>query len=154
MINPIINLLASSVIAILIFTIFVIFVFRTGLVWKSRNKDGLLKKKHSLASVLSMLILPAGFIVLQVIFSRLTFEATDHISIVLSMNFMLFAILFIYDSLVIDYLVLSLWRPDWLKIPSTLNKDSMKKHILISIPIGTIIGAVMTLISTSIFYLI
>ncbi len=148
------NLGIWSSIGIVLFSIFVIIVFRTGFVWKSRDKDGLLKKKQSLTGKLSLLILPVSFILLQIAFSYFSFDKNSTASYwsIFIINYMLFGVLFTYDTFVIDYIVLSLWTPKFLKIPSTLNKDSMRKHILFSIPIGFLIGFILTLSSVSIFY--
>ena len=152
--NLLMNLGIWSSIGIALFSIFVVIVFRTRFVWKSRDKDGLLKKKQSLTGKLSSLILPVSFILLQIEFSYFSFDKNSTASYwsIFIINYMLFAVLFTYDTLVIDYIVLSLWKPKFLKIPSTLNKDSMRKHILFSIPIGFLIGFILTLSSVSIFY--
>jgi sensor c-di-GMP phosphodiesterase-like protein len=39
-----------------------------------------------------------------------------------------------------------------LRIPAAMGKESMQKHMLISIPIGLIVGLAMTLISSTIAY--
>ncbi len=150
--NIITNLILWSLIGIFIFNLFVIIVFRTGFVWKSRNKKGLLKKKQSLLGYLSMLILPIGIISIQLLFSYFSFNSTFSFTKIFLLNYLLYAILFVYDTFVIDYITLSLWKPKFLKIPKNLNSKSMNKHILISIPFGAIIGLIITLISVLIFY--
>jgi len=152
--NILINLGLWSLIGIFLFSLFVIIVFRTGFVWKSRNKKGLLKKKQSLSGYLGMLILPIGIISIQLLFSYFSFEDNIIFSFakIFLLNYFLYGILFIYDTFIIDYIILSLWRPKFLKIPKNLNSKSMNEHILISIPIGAIIGLVITFISVLIFY--
>ncbi|MCP4418906.1 MAG: hypothetical protein GY805_20000 [Chloroflexi bacterium] len=39
-------------------------------------------------------------------------------------------------------------------IPDEMNAESMREHIIASLPIGTIIGAALTAISTAIAYFI
>ena len=56
-------------------------------------------------------------------------------------------ILVIYDSIVIDWLVIVLWRPAFLKLPDAMNAESMKKHILITIPVAPVICLVIAGIS-------
>jgi hypothetical protein len=57
-------------------------------------------------------------------------------------------ILLIYDTLVIDYLVIVKWRPKFLLIPEAMNAQSMRQHILATIPVGPVIGLVLTALST------
>lgn len=68
------------------------------------------------------------------------------------LNYGIYLILFIFDTFFIDGFVLAVWRPAFLQLPDEMGKDSMKKHILISIPIGLLIGVILTLISTSTSY--
>ena len=49
-----------SLIGIFIANIFYIIVFRTGIVWTSRNKDGLLKKKIQISGIFAMLTILIG----------------------------------------------------------------------------------------------
>jgi hypothetical protein len=150
--NIITNLILWSLIGIFLFNLFVIIVFRTGFVWKSRNKKGLLKKKQSFWGYLSMLILPTAIVIIQLLFNYFSFNSTFSFTKIFLLNYLLYAILFVYDTFVIDYITLSLWKPKFLKIPKNLNSKSMNKHILISIPFGAIIGLIITLISVLIFY--
>ena len=68
------------------------------------------------------------------------------------MNFGHYLIFFIFDSVVIDGLVLSVWRPAFLQLPDAMGSESMKRHILLSIPIGTVIGIGLAAVSTAISY--
>ena len=64
------------------------------------------------------------------------------------LNYALYIVLVIYDTLVIDYLVIVKWRPQFLMIPDAMNAQSMRKHIIASIPIAPAIGLVLTALST------
>ena len=150
------------------FSLFVIVVFRTGFVWKARNKEGLLKKKLPAGSIAGMLLIPAAILGLQVcadyfgfkegIFSSSTLPGSgwslNKVLYLFLFNFHLYLLLFAYDTIVVDYLVLVKWRPRFLKIPNTLTDESMKKHIKYSIPVGIGVGIVLSLISTAVSYFI
>lgn len=56
------------------------------------------------------------------------------------------------ETVVIDGLVLSVWRPGFLQLSDAIGGESMKKHMLLSIPIGTATGAGLTAISTVISF--
>jgi hypothetical protein len=136
-----------------LFFLLVVVFFRTGLVYTARKEDGTLKDEIPLSGKLVMLILPISYLIYQVISTYFGIVKTG---ITLSfwnlflLNFAVYLILFTFDTFVIDGFVLSVWRPTFLKIPDAMGKESMKKHILISIPVGLLIGALLTLLSTTI----
>ena len=66
------------------------------------------------------------------------------------LNFGHYVVLFLFDTVVVDGLVLSLWRPAFLRLPATMNRESMKRHVLLSIPVGLIAGIGLTALSTAI----
>ena len=61
-----------------------------------------------------------------------------------------YLVLFLYDTLVIDGLVIGVWRPSFLRLPDAMGRQSMKRHMLVSIPAGLLIGAALTAISTAV----
>ena len=138
----------------LFFTLVVAF-FRIGLVYTARRPDGTLKDEIPLSGKLTMLIVPISFFIFQLLSNYLglvqqeIFLDTERLFFI---NYAVYLILFLFDTLFIDWYVLSIWRPAFLQIPDEMGKESMKKHIPISIPIGFVIGAVLTLISTTTSY--
>jgi hypothetical protein len=136
-----------------LFSVIVVAFFRTGLVYTARKEDGTLKDNIPVSGKLAMLILPVSYIVFQVIanyFGLVQQEITLSYGTLFLLNYGLYLILFLFDTLVIDGFVISIWRPTFLQIPEAMGKESMKKHILISIPVGLLIGAALTLVSTTI----
>ncbi|MGD2205591.1 MAG: hypothetical protein PVH17_02320, partial [Anaerolineae bacterium] len=65
-----------------------------------------------------------------------------------------YLILFAYDTLVIDGLVLAEWRPGFLQLPDEMGRASMKRHMLLSLPVGVAAGVVLTAITTTVSYLV
>ena len=142
-------------VGILLFSVFVVVAFRTGLVYTARKVDGTLKERIPLNGRLAMAIIPLGLTGLHLV--------SNYYGLVLKgisagfwplflLNYGVYAIFFVYDTLVIDGFVLGFWRPAALRLPAEMGKDSMRKHILISLPVGTFTGAILTLISTGIAY--
>ena len=145
-----------SAIGCALFSVFVVVACRTGIVFTARKEDGTLKKRIPLAGSLTMLIIPLGIVGLQVVANyfgivRQAYEVSFPSLFLLNLGHYL--ILFLFDSVVIDGLVLSVWRPGFLRLPDAMGSESMKRHILLSIPIGTVIGIGLAVVSTVISYL-
>jgi hypothetical protein len=133
----------------------VVVLFRTGLVYTARKQDGTLKNEIPLSGKLSMMILPICYFVFQVFSNYFGLFRQDirlNYWYLFLLNYSVYLILFLFDTFFIDGIVLSIWRPSFLQLPDEMGKESMKKHILISIPIGLVIGVVLTLISTTISF--
>jgi hypothetical protein len=139
------------------FLILVVFLFHSGLVFSARKRDGTLKGKIPLRGILTM----AAFLAIIIGF----FLLADYRGVVQPgqdlgysdlylLNYGLYVILFIFDTLIIDGLLLSLWRPGFLKLPDELGKESMKTHILKSLPVGMVAGLVLAAIATSASWMI
>jgi len=144
-----------SVIGCIIFSLFVVIIFRTGIVWAARNQDGKLKKRIPLSGFLAMLTVLFGIIGLQLLSNYVGLRCRE-IELafwpLFLLNYGYYAVLFLYDTLVIDFLVLSLWRPNFLQIPDVMSPKSLKEHIILSIPRGFVAGAILTAVSTVISY--
>jgi len=149
-------LLTWSVIGFALFCVYVVFVFRTGLVYTARKADGTLKKKVPLSGVLNMLAFLCGIVGLQVL-ANYTGLKRQGVTLtfwgLVLLNYAHYFILFILDTLIIDGLVLSCWRPGFLKLPDAMGCESMKKHMLVSLPVGLLAGGLLVLLSTGIAYL-
>ena len=136
-----------SVVGCLAFSVFVIVVFKTGVAWIARNRTGELKQDMPLQGYLAMLIIPLSIIGLELAANYVSLKRNgvdlrfQHLWL---LNFGLYIILLLYDTLVIDYLVLLVWRPSFLEIPDELERGSMRQHLLLSLPIGVGAGVVIT----------
>ncbi|MFX1253253.1 MAG: hypothetical protein ACFFCZ_16715 [Promethearchaeota archaeon] len=147
-----------GVIGCVLFTFFVILVFRTGLVWTTRSKEDYhFKENIPLKGRLLILVIPVAIILLQVFanfFSlRLQNISLDLIGLFL-LNYGLYFVLFLYDTLVIDLLILGVWHPAFLNLPDVKgDTPSIKQHLKLSLPAGIVTGLALTLVSTLISYL-
>jgi hypothetical protein len=141
----------------ILFSIFVVVAFRSGLVYTARKDDGTLKDRVPLKGLLAMTIIPLGLFGLYL--------ASNYLGLVrrgifldfwplFLINFGVYVILFAFDTLIIDGFVIAIWRPAFLQIPEAMGRESMKKHILISLPVGLLIGAFLSFINTSLSYLL
>jgi hypothetical protein len=130
----------------------VVIAFRTRIVYASRKEDGTLKQQIPLSGYLNMVFFLLAIIGFQVVanyfgLSREKLQVS-FVSLFL-LNLGHYCILFLFDSAVIDGLVLSVWRPRFLQLPDALGRKSMKTHILKSIPVGLVAGIGLTAVSTT-----
>lgn len=144
-------LITWSLIGFVVFSFYVFLVFRTGLVYTTREPDGTLKEHIPLAGRINMLIFLIAIIGFQCLANYLGLARKnvkpDTLPLFL-LNYGHYLILFLFDSLVIDGLVISIWRPRFLHLPNVMNSESMRKHVLISIPVGLVAGMVLAGLST------
>ena len=139
-----------SLIGAALFSTYVIFAFRTNLVYAARKDDGTLKDRipaHGYLAMAAFLLAFVGFLVLANAcgLARIAFNIS--LGNLFVLNFALYIILLLYDTLVIDGLVLSLWRPAILQLPAAMGWESMKEHMLRSIPVGLAFGVILAAVS-------
>jgi hypothetical protein len=134
------------------FSAFVVVAFRTGLAYTARRQDGTLKERIPARGYLAMLVIPLGILGLQLLANYAGLARTGAqltLGALYLLNFAHYLILFLYDTLVIDGLVIGMWRPAFLRLPEEMASESMRRHILVSVPVGTLLGALIVAISTT-----
>ncbi len=150
-------LVVWSLIGFIAFSLYVFVVFRSGLVYTSRKQDGTLKDRIPLSGIVNLLLFLLIIVGFQVLANYLGLARSGvdirHMSLFV-LNFGHYFILFLFDTIVIDGLVLGVWRPGFLRLSDDIGGESMKKHILISIPVGMAAGIVLTAISSAISYFV
>jgi hypothetical protein len=135
------------------FSLIVIILFRAKVVFAARNEKGHLKKEIPLKGILSMLaflILIVAFLVAANYASLITKQITLGYWSLFLLNMAIIFILIAYDTLVIDWWVIGLWRPSFLQLPDAMNKTEMKKHIRRSFVIAPIFGMLLALVSAAV----
>ena len=135
---------------------YVILAFRTRIVYTARKEDGTLKKHIPLSGYLNMvifLLLIVGFQVVANYFGLFREKLQVGFVPLFLLNFGHYCILFLFDTAVIDGLVLAVWRPGFLRLPDALGRQSMKTHILKSVPVGIVAGIGLTIVSTMLSHL-
>jgi hypothetical protein len=136
-----------------LFALLVVVLFRSGIVYSARKSDGTLKAEIPLNGKLAMLIVPVSYLGLQLTanYFVLVWQAVDlNFGRLFWLNYGLYLILFFFDTFFIDAFVLAVWRPGFLHLPVAMGRESMKTHIVKSLPVGLLIGAVLTLINSTI----
>ena len=110
-------LVTWGIIGAVLFSFFIIFVFRSGVVYNTRNEDGLLKEKIPLRGYLTsglFVLSIVGFLVLANYFGLVRQNLQPSFAALYMLNLLLYLILFLFDTIVIDGLVLGYWRPTFL----------------------------------------
>jgi len=132
-ISQILNyLILWSLVGATAFSLVVIYLFRSGRVYNARTEEGHLQERMSLKGLLTMLsflTLIAVFITFTNYFSLVSQGITLKFWSVFSLNLALIIILIVYDTLVIDWLVIGYWRPSLLQLPEAMDKEQMVEHI-------------------------
>jgi hypothetical protein len=140
-----------SAVGCIAFSLYVIIVFRTGIVFTARNEDGTLKEQIPPSGYLNMMILLVFIVGFQVMANYVGLARRNYTIDLLPLfllNFGHYLVLFIFDTAVIDGWVLGVWRPAFLHLPAVMGGESMWKHILKSIPVGLVSGLVLASLST------
>jgi hypothetical protein len=148
-------LVTWGIVGAILFSLFVILVFRSGLVYDTRNEDGLLKDKIPLRGYLTtglFVLTIVGFLLLADYFGLVRQNIQLGFGALFLLNMGLYLILFFFDTIVVDGLVLGYWRPAFLLLPEAMGWDSMKVHIIKSLPVGALFGLMFALVSTLITY--
>jgi hypothetical protein len=146
-----------SLIGASLFCVFVIVAFRSGLVYTARNEDGLLKDQIPLRGYIAMasfLLSVIAFIIIADYYSIAKNASSVGAFNLFIVNYCLYLILFLFDTLVIDGFVLGYWRPKFLRLSEQMGRESMGAHMLKSIPIGMGFGVLITLLSTLFSYFV
>jgi hypothetical protein len=140
-----------SSIGALLFCVFVIFAFRSGLVYTARNEEGLLKDRIPFIGYLVMALFLVSVIAFLAVADWLGL-AKKGISMgalnLFILNYCLYIILFLFDTIFIDGFVLGYWRPGFLRLSGRLGGESMHKHMIKSIPIGAGFGIPIAVLAT------
>lgn len=144
-----------SSIGALLFSLFVVFVFRSGLVYSARQPDGTLKSKIPLLGLVVMsaflLSIVAFFVLANYIGLAGRWASVGFVGL-FSLNLALYLILFAFDTLLIDGFVLARWRPRFLHLPEQMGRASMREHMRRSILVGLVAGLLLAGLSTTLSF--
>jgi hypothetical protein len=148
-----VSLLLWFILSILILHILLVIVYRTGIVFTNREKDGSLKKKMPLKGLVTMVVFFLLIVLFFILFDIFTFSnyTSVNFSMVLIMNFFLLVLFDIYDAVVVDLLILAKIKPKFLHLPSEVTMDSMKYHVKKQFTVGWILKIPILIISSILY---
>jgi hypothetical protein len=132
------------------FSLVVIYLFRSGRVYDARTEEGHLKQRMSLRGLLTMLsfmALVVAFITMTNVLSLVCRGIEPRFWSLFGLNLSLILVLIVYDSLVIDWLIIGHWRPRFLNLPKAMDKEQMKEHIRRTFIVGPLFALLLALLS-------
>ncbi len=150
----IISIIVFFTIGILLLLVLTITVYRTGLVHKTRDSAGHLKKKQSFTGIIIMLTVFILIIAFFLIFQLVTFKAESKFTEIILGTSILMGLLLLFDSVFIDLLLIGRIRPSFLFITPETTIKSMRLHVVKTFTVGWIFIIPIILVSSVIAYLI
>lgn len=116
--------------ACFVFSGMVIFVFRSGIVRESRDEKAVFRKKMSWKGLLPLIIFPLLVMAMLMVFDYSMYRnSTAGFLPLVLWNLALVFALTLYDSFVIDLLVIGKLRPAFLGLPEKMDMQAMKVHV-------------------------
>ena len=135
------------------FTLLVVIFFLTGVIYAAVEKPApKTKKKGRIGS----LIILVGILSIQILSTNISltrYQLTNDLIGIYLLNYALYLILFVYDTFIIDILILVKWHPDFLHLPNEEVFTSSSYHLKTLI-LGSILGLLITTISVVISILL
>ncbi len=136
------------------FTIFLLFMSFTGLASAMRDNEGNFKKEKSFKSIIGAFFF-LSFIISLLYISNFVYaramQAKPELIDLWFNSFSVFFIIHIYDLVILDYLIVIKWHPNFLNLPNTKYYTTFRPH-LIGFLKGIPIGILLSLLSSLLFY--
>lgn len=146
------NILGMGAFGCLLFTLFLIFMSYSGIAAAMRDEEGNFRKEKSFKSILGA-VLFFSFLIGLLYSANMRFAdgLTDEPGLMdLWLNsFGVFFVLHVFDLIVLDYLVVVKWHPEFLKLPNTDYYRTFRPHVIgffKGIPLGIIASLIVSLI--------
>jgi len=149
-----INMLIFFFIGCFSLMLLTLIAYKTGLVHKTRDSAGHLKKKQSISGFIIMIIIFFLMTSFFNLFQILSFNNKSNYLEIVLWSSILILLLILFDSLFIDLLLIGKIRPSFLHIPDETTIDTMRIHVKRTFTIGWIFVIPIVLISSLITYFI
>lgn len=137
------------------FSIFVLVLFKSGAVSRTRNERAELRRDLSLKRILTLVVVMAVFCAVILAFDYTMFvRQAPGFWRVLWYNAIFVMALVCFDSFVIDLWVIGRLRPKILDLPPEMNMDAMKAHVARQFTVGWVFVAPLIILSAAAFYVL
>ncbi len=146
------NLAIFFLIGCFLLLILTFVVYKTGLINKTRDSAGHLKKNQSIFGIIIMIIVFLLITFFFILFQLYSFDSKSNYFEMLLWTFALMILLVLFDSFIIDLLLIGKIRPSFLNVPDETTIDTMRIHVKKTFTIGWIFIMPIILVSTLITY--
>jgi hypothetical protein len=139
------------------FSLIVLYLFRSGRAYEARTREGHLKEdmpRKGMLNILLFLAVIVAFITLTNYLSLVSRGSALSFWPLFGLNLALILILVIFDSLVIDWWVIGIWRPLVLQLPEEMDREQMKVHLRRTLVVAPPISVLIALLSAGMTMLI
>lgn len=136
----------------IVFDFIVVYLFRSGIVARTRDERGELRKRMRFRDKMPILIFMLGIVGGILLYDISVIPAGTSLWGVGLWNFCMIIALVLYDSLIIDLLVIGVWRPPFLHLPDHYNMESMIRHVKKTFIVGWIFIIPLTVIPSVLYY--
>jgi len=148
----IISIIVFFAIGMFLLLVLTLTVYRTGIVHKTRDSAGHLRKKQSFSGSIILLIVFALIVTFLLVFQLLTFSAESKFTEIIMGTSILMGLLLLFDSFFIDLILIGRIRPSFLNIPSETTLRSMRLHVAKTFTLGWIFIIPIIFVSSFIAY--
>jgi len=139
----------------LLLSAYLIIAWQTGFFGLLRGDPGAAKKRGPQASLLTGLGSILMYIVLMVVADLqdvVPGAEAPRFTMLLAYNYTLYVFWLLFDTIIIDILLVTVWHPRFLRLPNSGGHGSVQYHLR-TIPRGLLFGMPVTLVGTGIAYL-
>jgi len=146
------NILEIGALGCVVFTGFILFMSYSGIASAMRDEEGKFRKKMNFKSVLGAIMFLCfllGLLFIANVKYTNSMSATPGLINLWINSLGVFFIIHIYDLLVLDYLIVIKWHPNFLNLPNTSYYRSFRPHVigfLKGIPLGIIASLISSLL--------
>jgi hypothetical protein len=148
----IVNVIVFFAIGIILLLALTFTVYRTGIVHKTRDSAGHLRKKQSLSGSIILLIVFVLIVTYFLVFQIVTFNTESKFTEMVLGTSILMGLLLLFDSFFIDLILIGRIRPSFLNLPSQTTLRTMRIHVIKTFTLGWIFIIPIIFVSSLIAY--
>ena len=135
-----------------VLTIYLVVMWQLGYLGAVRNEAGELRRHMPRAGVLTgigSLLMYIALLVVADVSDLFAVESVPSFFDLLAVNYLVYTFWLLFDTLVIDILIVGVWHPRFLRLPEREAHGGAAYHLR-TVPQGMVVGLIVVLIATGI----
>lgn len=138
-----------------VITLYLVIAWQTGLLTGAKDPEGAGRERLGAAGIAAVLGSILLYLVMLCVADGVGLAQTDGLTFgrLWAFNFLVYFFWLVYDTFVLDILLVIVWRPGFLTLPDPQAHGSAAYH-LSTIPRGMIFGAVVSLVATTVSWFV